>query len=147
MSAPSQARPSPEEGYPSPSKIAALETARDNAIDDWVSNTVQREIARIGRPPNQDADWKNTSGIRSGEWMTSMKPQFKAGMRRGSPLKERVWNCGILATAGYKGELAVKLVNGKLRTATSNDIRKQTNRVAEEWATSAGFDQIGRAHV
>ena len=140
MSAPSPGGTPPIDGIPSQSEIDALESARVNAIRAWAAEAAPRELPRIGQEPNGEKDWLRSRGIEDGEWLTSMKPQFKAGMRPGNPLKERVWNCGILATAGYKGELAVKLVNGKLRTATSNDIRKQTNRVAEEWATSAGFD-------
>src|ERR1017187_6258086 len=48
-------------------------------------------------------------------------------------------NCGMLLSAGFKGELAVTLANGRLRPVTANYIRKRINKSAEEAAEAAGF--------
>ena len=98
MSAPTQSRTQPVR-FPSQSEIAALESVRDDEIRAWLTGAIQRELPRIGKPPNDEKEWRLTRGIEDGEWMTSMKPQFETGMRPGPLLKDRIYDCGMLMTA------------------------------------------------
>lgn len=44
----------------------------------------------------------------------------------------------MLHSTGYQGELALKLYNGAFCAVTSNDVRKELNKAADDWAEAAG---------
>jgi hypothetical protein len=123
--------------------VTELERAREKAIQAWVSAAIPRELPRIGAAPNQEGEreWRESRGIYDGDWLTAMRPQFETWMRPDSgSLADRIFACGILQTAGFKGELAVRLDNNRLVPVTSNYIRNRINQAVDDWLAAGGFD-------
>lgn len=108
---------------------------RDVAIRTWVADAIARELPRLGE--SQRAG--HSASAANGGWIKVSKETLRARMRPGCKIKERVLSCLLLHTAGYHGELAVRLSRDILISLTSFDIRKELNQAAEEWAVDTGM--------
>ena len=67
------------------------------------------------------------------------KSQLRTQMRPDKPLKVQVWACGILHTAGYKGEQAFTKRNGKQVPLAPNDIIKELHAAAVKYFQEGGI--------
>jgi hypothetical protein len=87
-------------------------------------------------------DWMAAFGIKPGEWLDVAKFQLRSQMRPGPgrTLKSQVWACGILHTAGYKGERAITMHGGKKFNLTPAVIIRELHAEALEYYRSAGVE-------
>jgi len=85
-------------------------------------------------------EWMAEHGVKKGEYLMLTKAQLKTRQRPGNPLKVQVWATGILHTAGYRGQKAVTLMNGKKRPLTPADIIKELHAIAKQFYRDGGIE-------
>lgn len=95
--------------------------------------------ARKGPAVDGVPSWMASLGIQRGEYLSVSKAQLRSQMRPDRPLKVQVWACGILHTAGYGGELATTMRQGKRIPLTAADIGVALHRAAIDHYKSAGI--------
>jgi len=83
-------------------------------------------------------DWMAKFGIKPSEWLSVTKAQIRTQMRPDRPLKVQLWACGILHTAGYKGELAQTKRNNKLVNFTPAVAIREIHQDAIEYYRNGG---------
>lgn len=127
-------------------RIAELEQAREKAIEEWRAQGVPRELARIDSSPDgaDSLGFLYERGIKKAEFIVCTKAQLESEMvlADGRLFKDCVWACGMLHTAGYQGELAVKLVNNKIVPLAARDIRRKMNEAIERRLAFGGFEDL-----
>jgi hypothetical protein len=110
---------------------------REVAIRTWLADAIARELPRLG-----ESQRAGHSAAPHGSWIKVSKEMLRSRMRPGCKIQERVLSCLLLHTAGYHGELAVRLSRDILISLTSYDIRKELNQSAEDWAIEVGLATI-----
>jgi hypothetical protein len=89
--------------------------------------------------------WMQPFGIGEGDWLCLTKEQLKLMQRPGvgHTLKCQIWATGILHSAGYRGERALTMRNGKEVPLTPTDIARELHRIAVSHYRTAGVkDEI-----
>jgi len=84
-------------------------------------------------------DWMAAFGVKSSEWLSMSKDQLRSQMRPDRPLKVQLWACGILHTAGYKGERAVTKHRDKIVNFTPSVAIRELHDEAVRYYQSAGI--------
>jgi hypothetical protein len=96
-------------------------------------------------PPNTNnehvPEWMKPLGIKEGEWFSMPKRPMRSQMRPGNPLCVQIWACGMLHTAGYKGELAKTKRNGEVVLLTAGDIVREILEEAETFFKPVSKDK------
>jgi len=83
--------------------------------------------------------WMADKGVKKGEWLDMTKASLRTLQRPDRVLKVQVWATGMLHTAGYKGEEATRMRNGKLVPLTPADIIAELFARAKEFYTEGGI--------
>lgn len=126
-----------------------LEYARERSLENWLMSATTREEPKLKEPKLEEINPKKEAslrleerGIPGSEWLMATKPMLEAAMRPnpGTPLKERIYACGILHTAGFQSELAVRLHKNKFYPVTANDIRLELIEVTKKTLANAGIE-------
>jgi hypothetical protein len=83
--------------------------------------------------------WMVEHGIKKGEWLSVTKAQLKTQQRPDKLLKVQVWATGMLHTAGYQGQVAMTMTNGKKRPLMPADIIRELHAVSVSYFQKGGI--------